>query len=216
MMSDLIYTVETAARDPLVGGFALMVAGVLISRMLFKQRPDVAGCCAGYIPGASDHPVVARWNCSLSIRCKLTGAPYHDTIAGTLKIAWWLWAAWFLVGFVRAVVIFERRPLDGRLVQDILCPDLPDRWFRHHRLCLRSAHTRLGGHIWRNRHHSRSRPTKYVERRFSGLVLSLGHPYRPGDQVKFEGGTEGKIVEMNWRATHVLTARQISRSFRTA
>jgi hypothetical protein len=38
-----------------------------------------------------------------------TGAPYRDTIAGTLKIAWWLWAAWFLVALVRALVIFEGR-----------------------------------------------------------------------------------------------------------
>jgi len=51
---------------------------------------------------------------------QLTGAPYRDTIAGTLKIAWWLWAAWFLVALVRALVIFEGRPRDGKLVQDIL------------------------------------------------------------------------------------------------
>jgi hypothetical protein len=51
---------------------------------------------------------------------QLTGAPYRDTIAGILKIAWWLWAAWFLVALVRVVVIFEGRPRDGRLAQDIL------------------------------------------------------------------------------------------------
>ena len=39
-------------------------------------------------------------------------------------------------------------------------------------------------------------------------MLSLSHPYRPGDWIKFEGGTEGQIVELNWRATHVLTGRQ--------
>jgi hypothetical protein len=30
---------------------------------------------------------------------QLTGATYRDTIAGILKIAWWLGAAWFLVAF---------------------------------------------------------------------------------------------------------------------
>ena len=49
-----------------------------------------------------------------------TASPYRDTIAGTLKIAWWLYAAWFLVALVRSFLIFEGRPRDGKLVQDIL------------------------------------------------------------------------------------------------
>ncbi|MGA8171244.1 MAG: mechanosensitive ion channel family protein [Methylocystis sp.] len=43
---------------------------------------------------------------------------------------------------------------------------------------------------------------------FSGLVLSLSRPYGPGDWISVEGGTEGRVVEMNWRATHVLTSRK--------
>jgi CRP-like cAMP-binding protein len=43
---------------------------------------------------------------------------------------------------------------------------------------------------------------------FSGLVLSLSHPYKAGDWIKIDGGTEGRIVELNWRATHILTERQ--------
>ncbi|MGH6937370.1 MAG: mechanosensitive ion channel family protein, partial [Methylocella sp.] len=43
---------------------------------------------------------------------------------------------------------------------------------------------------------------------FSGLVLSLSRPYRPGDWINIEGGTEGQVIEMNWRATHVLTPRR--------
>jgi hypothetical protein len=47
-----------------------------------------------------------------------TGTPFRDIIAGTLKIAWWLWAAWFLVGLSRSVVVFERRPREAKLVQE--------------------------------------------------------------------------------------------------
>ena len=119
-------------------------------------------------------------------------------LAGVLKIAWWLWAAWFLVGFVRAVVIFERRPLDGKLVQDIISAliyltaafaiidyvfDLPIQGL----LATSGAIAIILGLALQST----------LNDVFSGLVLSLGHPYRPGDQVKFEGGTEGKIVEMN-------------------
>jgi small-conductance mechanosensitive channel len=48
----------------------------------------------------------------------------------------------------------------------------------------------------------------HIERCFSGLVLSLSRPYRPGDWINIEGGTEGQVIEMNWRATHVLTPRR--------
>jgi small-conductance mechanosensitive channel len=43
---------------------------------------------------------------------------------------------------------------------------------------------------------------------FSGLVLSFSRPYRPGDWISLEGGLEGRVIELNWRATHVLTGRR--------
>jgi small-conductance mechanosensitive channel len=51
---------------------------------------------------------------------------------------------------------------------------------------------------------------------FSGIVLSFSRPYRPGDWISIDGGTDGRVIEINWRATHVLTARAISPSFQTA
>ncbi|MGA8587489.1 MAG: hypothetical protein WB715_27300 [Roseiarcus sp.] len=39
MTSDLTATLNMIAHDPLVAGFALILAGALISRMLFKQQP---------------------------------------------------------------------------------------------------------------------------------------------------------------------------------
>ena len=38
-MTDLIALAETTARDPLIGAFALMAVGVLVSRLLLKQQP---------------------------------------------------------------------------------------------------------------------------------------------------------------------------------
>ena len=43
---------------------------------------------------------------------------------------------------------------------------------------------------------------------FSGIVLNFSRPYRPGDWISIEGGTDGRVIEMNWRATHVLTAKR--------
>jgi small-conductance mechanosensitive channel len=36
----------------------------------------------------------------------------------------------------------------------------------------------------------------------------MSRPYRPGDWISIEGGTEGRVIEMNWRATHVLTGKR--------
>jgi CRP-like cAMP-binding protein len=43
---------------------------------------------------------------------------------------------------------------------------------------------------------------------FSGIVLSFSRPYRTGDWVSIDGTTEGRVIEMNWRATHILTGRR--------
>jgi len=43
---------------------------------------------------------------------------------------------------------------------------------------------------------------------FSGIVLNFSRPYRPGDWISIDGSTDGRVIEMNWRATHVLTAKR--------
>ena len=40
-MPDLVAVVDTTARDPLVGAFALIAVGVLVSRLLLK----LSGLC---------------------------------------------------------------------------------------------------------------------------------------------------------------------------
>lgn len=41
---------------------------------------------------------------------------------------------------------------------------------------------------------------------FAGIVLNTTEPYRIGNYVSMDG-VEGKVLEMNWRATHLLTAQ---------
>jgi len=43
---------------------------------------------------------------------------------------------------------------------------------------------------------------------FSGLVLNFSRPYRLDDWIRLEGGTEGQVIELNWRATHLLTPQR--------
>jgi len=39
---------------------------------------------------------------------------------------------------------------------------------------------------------------------FSGIALNIGRPYTVGDWIVLHDGTEGRVVETNWRATHLL------------
>ena len=43
---------------------------------------------------------------------------------------------------------------------------------------------------------------------FYGIMLTLGKPYQLGDWITLDNGAEGTVVEMNWRATLVLTAKR--------
>ena len=126
-----------------------------------------------------------------------------------LKVAWWLFAAWFVVGFLRAFVIVEHRPREGKLLQDLLAGliylvaafaiiayvfDLPIQGL----LATSGAVAIILGLALQST----------LGDVFSGVVLSFSRPYRPGDWISLEGGTDGRVIEMNWRATHVLTGRR--------
>ena len=38
---------------------------------------------------------------------------------------------------------------------------------------------------------------------FSGISLSIEKPFKLGDQILLEGGVEGEVIKLNWRATHI-------------
>jgi small-conductance mechanosensitive channel/CRP-like cAMP-binding protein len=207
-MTDFIAFAETTAGDPLLAAFALMAIGVLVSRLLLKQQPIWRAIARvvflvlltllllhnGIVPYEPLHS---------------TGVPFHDVIVGTLKIAWWFWAAWFLVALIRSIVVFEHRRHEGKLIQDLLSAliylaaafaviayvfDLPVQGL----LATSGVIAIVLGLALQST----------LNDVFSGLVLSLSRPYRPGDWINIEGGTEGQVIEMNWRATHILTPRR--------
>ena len=118
-MIDLSVVMETAERDPLVVAFGLMALGGLTTHFLLKRYPFTRA--------------IIRVVCLILLTILLlsadivpyrplssTGSPFRDAVHGALKVAWWLWAAWFLVSFLRAFVIVEHRPREGKLLQDLL------------------------------------------------------------------------------------------------
>jgi small-conductance mechanosensitive channel/CRP-like cAMP-binding protein len=138
-----------------------------------------------------------------------TGSPFRDAVHGALQVAWWLWTAWFLVSVLRAFVIVEHRPREGKLLQDLLASliylaavfaiiayvfDLPIQGL----LATSGVVAIMLGLALQNT----------LGDVFAGLVLSFSRPYRPGDWISLDGGLEGRVLELNWRATHVLTGRR--------
>jgi small-conductance mechanosensitive channel len=207
-MIDLPAAAAAAVRDPLVVTLFVFSLGGLLTHFLFRRHPlgramvrviflivlTIVLLHAGIVP----YEPLTR-----------TGVPFRDAVHVALKIAWWLWAAWFVVGFLRVFVVAEHRPREGKLIQDLLAGlvylsaifaiityvfDLPIRGL----LATSGVIAIILGLALQST----------LSDVFSGIVLNFSRPYRPGDWISIDGSTDGRVIEMNWRATHVLTAKR--------
>ena len=207
-MSDWIVAIGTAAGDPLVVSLVLFAAGGALTHVLLRRYP-LARAIGRIVLLFLLTVALLHYGVLPYKPLEMTGTPFRDVVHGTLKIAWWLGAAWFLVGCVRAFVIVDHRPREGKLLQDLFAGlvylaavfaiiayvfDLPIQGL----LATSGAIAIVLGLALQST----------LSDLFSGLVLNFSRPYRPGDWINLEGGTSGRVIEMNWRATHVLTARQ--------
>ncbi len=123
------------------------------------------------------------------------------------KLLWWVHLAWAIIGFVRIYLVFEGWAQVARLLQDLvigvvyLGTALSILAFVFGvpigtlvatsgvvAIILGLALQNTLGDV------------------FSGIALTLGRPYVIGDWIQLSDGTEGRIVESNWRSTHVLTS----------
>ncbi len=124
---------------------------------------------------------------------------------GLAKIIWWANAAWSLIGFVRVFLIFEKQPREGRLMQDLVVGiiyvgailsviayvfDAPVGTL----IATSGVFAIILGLALQST----------LSDVFSGIALNLGRPYGIGDRLVLNDGIEGRVVETNWRATHLL------------
>ncbi len=207
-MTDLPTALEAAVRDPLVLALGVFAVGGVMTHWLFRRYP-IGRAIARIVflillTVALLHADVVPYR-----PLESTGSPLEDAVRAILKITWWLGAAWFVVGVLRAFVIVESRPREAKLLQDLIAGlvylaavfaiisyvfDLPVQGL----IATSGAIAIILGLALQST----------LSDLFSGLVLNFSRPYRPGDWINLEGGTTGRVIEMNWRATHVLTARQ--------
>src|SRR5258707_1964503 len=128
---------------------------------------------------------------------------------GALEVMWWLGAAWLAAGFLRALVVLGRQPRESKLVQDLLAAliylaatfaivadvfDLPVRGL----LATSGALAIIIGLALQSS----------LGDVFSGIVLNIERPYRVGDWIILDDSVQGRVIETNWRATHILTGNQ--------
>src|SRR6516162_8202082 len=207
-MIDFLNACEAAARDPLVVMLGLLVLGGMATYFLFKRHP-IGRAVVRVITLIVLTVALVRADVVPYQPLELTGSPFRDAVHAILKIAWWVLAGWFVVGVMRAVIVFQRSPREAKLVQDLLAGviylaalfaivsyvlDLPIQGLLATSgvvaIILGLALQSTLGDV------------------FSGIVLSFSRPYRPGDWISVDSGTDGRVIEMNWRATYILTARR--------
>jgi small-conductance mechanosensitive channel len=207
-MNDVFSAIDAAAPDPLVVILGVFALGGLAAHFIFKRHPTarvtVRVVFLILLTIALVHSKIVPYQPLL-----LTGTPFSDAVHAILKITWWLLAAWFLVGVLRAAVVFQGSPREAKLIQDLLAGliylvavfaiisyvfDLPISGLLATSgvvaIILGLALQSTLGDV------------------FSGIVLSFSRPYRPGDWISVEGGTDGRVIELSWRATSILTARR--------
>jgi len=208
MINNFPSVIETAVRDPLVVILGLFVLGGLATYFLFKRHP-IGRAVVRVITLIVLTVALVRADVVPYQPLGLTGSPFRDAVHAILKIAWWVLAGWFVVGVMRAIIVFQRSPREAKLVQDLLAGviylaalfaivsyvfDLPIQGL----LATSGVAAIILGLALQST----------LGDVFSGIVLSFSRPYRPGDWVSVEGGTDGRVIELNWRATSILTAKR--------
>ncbi|MBL0370901.1 mechanosensitive ion channel family protein [Rhizobium sp. KVB221] len=122
------------------------------------------------------------------------------------RVLWWVHLAWATIGFVRLYIVLDRRPQEARLFQDLIVAAV------YLGVTLSIVGFVFGAPI------GTLVATSGVVAiiiglalqntlgdLFSGVALTLGRPFSIGDWIQLADGTEGRVVENNWRSTHVLT-----------
>ena len=135
---------------------------------------------------------------------------------GSFKIVSWVAAAWLLAILPCSARLQTTAPRDAVPAGSLRRRHLRRRRPRHRRQRPRHAGWRPACGLRRRRHRARPRASEHLGDVFSGIVLNLAKPNHAGDWIILDGGTQGRVIETDWRATHGLSQSTTSRSYRTA
>lgn len=127
-------------------------------------------------------------------------------LSTTARVLWWTHLAWTLIGFVRIYIVLERRPREARLLQDLIVA-----------VVYLGVALSILGFVFKAPIGTLVATSGVVAiifglalqntlgDVFSGIALTLGRPFVIGDWIVLSDGTEGRVIENNWRSTFLLT-----------
>ena len=184
---------------------AFLVAGFLVTRLAFHENPFAR--FLAQLASFAGFTVMLLGAGVLPSEPTPKGDPnFEYLVISVFKVAWWLAASWLFAGFFRAVLVFKRQPRETRFLQDLVVGviyvaavlaiianvfDMPVSGL----LAASGIVAIVLGLALQNT----------LGDVFSGIVLNLAKPYHPGDWIILDGGTQGCVIETDWRATHILT-----------
>ncbi len=125
---------------------------------------------------------------------------------GAAKAAWWISLSLLLVNLIRNFVVFEHRPREGRLLRDLLSGIV----YIGTALSLIAyvLNVPVGTLIATSGVFAivlGLALQSTLNDVFSGIALNLGRPYVVGDWIVLADNLQGRVIETNWRATHLLS-----------
>jgi small-conductance mechanosensitive channel len=192
------------AANPFVQTGILAVVGAVITRLLLRRYPAqrlffqlaffVALTLLLYKYGIVPYEVAPN-----------TTPIYERIFIALAKIIWWLNGAWVLIGCAQVFLVFERRPREGRLIQDLVAG-----------LIYLGAALSIVAYVFQAPVGTLIATSgvfaiilglalqSTLSDVFSGIALNLSKAYEVGDWIVLSGGIEGRVVETSWRATHLL------------
>src|SRR5947209_400267 len=118
-MTDFWTMVKATVDDPIVIALGVIVAGYFAARSLFNHSP-LGRAFARVVLLVVLTVVLLRGGIVPYQPSASSGAPFRDAAVAAMKVAWWLWAAWLLVGFLHSFLVIERRPREVKLLHDLL------------------------------------------------------------------------------------------------
>lgn len=203
-LRDSVGMLAALVADPVVLAGSFAVAGTLIVRIVLQghRRHILAGRAILFT--------------LLSVALYLaTLVPYEhatqqlpvlqNAFAGLAKLAWWLSAAWLSAALVRVFLTLERQPRDERLVQDLVVGIV---YVGAVLLAAASVFSMPVGTVVATSGVFAVVLGLALQSTlgdvFSGVALGISGSYSIGDWIFLSEGMEGRVVETNWRATHLV------------
>jgi len=126
----------------------------------------------------------------------------------TLEAIWWIIAARLAINITRLAVVLESRPRETQFLSDLLVGII------YIFTILAIVNFALNVHIQGLLETSGVLAIVFglalqstLSDVFSGIAVGLEKPFKPGDLLWIEGDIEGRVTQINWRSTHVITSQ---------